>query len=152
MGHDTFDHLVEKSWSLAVSKASSNIEYYKPQLFEALESDTPDMRSAAIASFIEGDVAYVHDEVIALIDDSDEVVRREVIEYIKEYGTTRDVETLFSRLHRDLANISLLSSALAKITGGEELYINEEGEPEEIRQAIAEWQSYLEDNGFIRKK
>ncbi len=149
MGHKTFEQLVKKSWSGAVSTASGNLEYYRPQILEALASDIPDERSAAVAALREGNDAESHDDVMKLLKDPDYMVRMEVAEYLADLGTPRDIPKILGRIEQHTDLRFLLSRALQSITGREEGLIDEEDEPEDAERAIGEWKQYLGENGYL---
>lgn len=144
-----FSSLVAESWSKAVSYASNNLEYYRNELIESLTSTISEERSAAVTSFNEANDAKVHDQIIKLIDDHDETVRGEVLEYLEDFGKIEDVKLIFDRIHDDLGEIYLKTSVLSKLTGREDGIIFDDHPKPKIEKEITAWREYLEVNGYI---
>ena len=149
MGHKTFEQLVSQSWSSAVSTAADNLDYYRPQIMEALASDVSDERSAAVAALREGNDADSHDAVAQLLTDPDYLVRREAAEYLEDLGTPRDAALLLDQIRQQPDLRLLLSRALQSITGRDAGLIDEEAAPDEAEKEITAWKDYLTDNGYL---
>ncbi len=150
MASKPFPQIVkEDSWSAAVSIASNEISHYRPQLFESLKSKDPEIRSAAVTAFNEADDKTAHDHVLKLIDDPDDGVRMEVIEYLWDLGEDADIPIIFERLQIDKQFVSMLSMAISNITGNIHCIISDENAPEVIEKGITELQTYLSENGYI---
>lgn len=147
-GIENFETLVNKSWSVAVSIASSNIEEYRPQIIKALQSTNPEVRSAAVTSLLEANWADEHDEVIALIDDPDEVVRQEVSEYLAEFAKAIDIKILLSHIEREPETRMHMSMALQKITGREEGTMYDDDPDERVSVELSKWRQYLGATGY----
>lgn len=144
-----FSNLVSESWTKAVSYASNNLEHYRNELTEALTSLDPEERSASVTSFNEANDPSVHDLIIKLIDDPDEVVRREVLEYLEEFGKVEDIKLIFDRIHKDIDLIFHKTKIFQHLTGREKGTILDDDPKEIIEKEIRNWETYLKLNNYI---
>ena len=150
MGHEPFRELVKKSWSKAVAAASSHIDHYRPELIEALESEDPEVRSAAVASLNEGNDAASHDDVIKLMKDPDSSVRHEVAEYLQDFALASDAKQILETMESNPSLLNLLSNALKHITGREDGLMDEEDPPKQTKKELSQWRVYLQEKGIIK--
>lgn len=144
-----FKNLVSENWSKAVSHASNNLEYYRKELIESLDSENPDERSAAVTSFNEADDTSVHDLITNLIDDRDHFVRQEVYEYLHDLGNTDDIKPLFERINKDLDLIDYNTATLQRLTGRDKGLLSGDDPKEKIEKEISDWEIYLNSNNYI---
>lgn len=145
---ENFETLVNKSWSMAVSIASAHIEEYRPQIIKALQSTNPEVRSAAVTSLLEANSAAEHDDVIALVDDPDEVVREEVSEYLAEFAKPCDIKILLHHIEHEPNTRMHMSMALQKITGRERGTMYDDDPVEHVSTELSKWRQYLVANGY----
>jgi hypothetical protein len=129
--------------------ASGYIEHYKDELLIALTSNNPEERSAAVTSFNEAGDSGVHDLIITLIDDPDQWVRHEVLEYLIDFGRKEDVKIIFDRIEEDLDLIFEKTQILRNITGRDEGVLLDDDPQEVIDREIKSWKHYLGSNKYL---
>lgn len=141
-----FENLVAQSWSHAVMEASHCFNEARPYLVEALRSDNPEVRCAAVAAFNEANAADAHDLVFALSQDPDSHVRDEVLEFIEQFPLESDAAYLLSKIERH-ERLFLASSALLRLFGNIGPLLSEDDAPSELIAGINEWRNQLQIRG-----
>ena len=141
---EKFEKLVTKSWSNAVEKVSANLSHYRTEVFNALHSKNPEVRSAAVAVLNEANVADAHDDIISLINDSDKSVRCEVGEYLLDYSVISDVDLILESIFKWPDYRFPLSKALCNLTGRETGIIDEDSSIDEVENELKDWKEYIQ--------
>ncbi len=137
-----FERMVGEDWRRAVARAVGLFPANREAMLSALRSSFPQVRSAAIAVFIEADDCSVHDEVLPLLDDRDEDVRNEALEYLVEFARRDDACLLLSVL-REGGHPFLTTTALCTSLGWDGPILDDEDTPEDVAAAIAAWEQAL---------
>jgi HEAT repeat protein len=146
-----FESRVLANWSQAVFAASRDLPAFRTQLLSALASAEPEVRSAAVAALYEADDRDAHDAVFGLVDDPEEVVRHEVLEYLSQFAAAEDAPKLFELLASSAEDVLGVTTALRRAMGVEAGLLTGEESPDVKSRVIAHWQALLEDRGLLNR-
>ena len=138
---DSFESLVESSWSSAVFEAAHRFRDLRPSVLAALASPSCEVRSAAVAALNEANDKSAHDQVALLLTDPDHRVRGEVLEYMVEFAVERDAKALLKIL-KERQQPFLASSALKRLyPHGPEIHEDDSTASQEAN--ISKWEVIL---------
>ena len=140
----SFNDLVSESWSSAVAKCSFDFSTWEPQVLEALNSESPELRSAAVATIYEADSVSHREALLGLTRDPDEHVRNEVLEYLGEYALPEDAPRILESLYLG-CSLFLATSALARLyPEGPGFFDEDDLSTEGVANLVSAWANYIE--------
>ena len=129
-------------------EAAHRFAEVRPHLIDALKSENPEVRSAAVAAFNEADDATAHDAIFVLSEDPDPHVRGEVLEYIEQFPNESDASYLFAKLEIGEQPF-LASSGLRRLFGDRGPLLADDDESNELLAGIVEWRGLLRARGLV---
>ena len=150
-GIKEFEFRVGSNWSAAVCWALAEYPRSRADLVRCLSSDDPEVRSAAVAALNEADDASAHDEVLALIEDSNHEVQCEDLEYLKDMGRPSDAAQIFAFLERG-QHLFVASLALRSVIDDCGPTVDEEESAIEQAHFIRQWRGFLESRGLLAQQ
>jgi HEAT repeat protein len=145
----SFERKVTEDWTLAVAEAAYFFPQSRATLYAALASAEPRVRAAAVAALNEADDEDAHDRISLLINDADDIVRLEALEFIAEFPRQTDVPILLALLLQQDACFHA-STALQRLTSKNGPSIDFEATAEERRAGHAQWTKVLSNLGGER--
>jgi hypothetical protein len=137
-----FESMVAEDWQRAVAQATGLFPASRDVVLSALRSPAPHVRSAAVAVLLESDDRSAHDDVLALLDDPDEDVRNEVLEFLAEFAQPEDARALLSVLQGG-GHPFLTTSALCRSLGRAGPILDDEDTRDVVAAAITRWEEAI---------
>jgi|GEM_PF-3939858 len=145
-----FAKLVGENWLHAVMRAAHEIDDIRPDVLAALCSTDAEVRSVAVAALNESNDALAHDDIAAMLDDQNENVRDEVLEYLQEFSQPKDASRLYERIGKPGYDCFLVTRALARIVDFPDGLLNEDVDAERMDTTKAAWKRVLFDAELLR--
>jgi HEAT repeat protein len=143
-----FEVAVHENWSLAVAAAVADFPRSRPHVLAALQSQSPNVRSAAVAVLHEANDHEAHGLILPLLFDSEKSVQDEALEYLEEFAQRSDAPLLLAAL-KDGAHPFLATSALCRLSGRSGPLLDEEDSPDEFAAGVEAWQCALGALGLL---